>query len=277
MKKFYNYTPNDLTRLSWNNSSTTKDYQPINSNENRFKNDIFLNKHKSNTFRNVNVPVVNNPQANNPLLNPSKDNLNQRLNANSLVNFDNDNVKYNNMTQEIISKDEEIQKYKNEIYQLQNEINELQREKTEVTTNQVEIKMLKEKLHEQYNLNKEISALQHDLKRATIQIKGQSETISMLKKMINKLRLDKYGSDEMDIQDEPIQEDTNEYLFTDEEFEKKHKKFHNEKLKEMIIKYNQQFTPRAIDELFIEMEIKPNIKITKDLITTILNYLKEED
>ena len=84
--------------------------------------------------------------------------------------------------------------------------------------------MLKEKLHEQYNLNKEISALQHDLKRATIQIKGQSETISMLKKMINKLRLDKYGSDEMDIQDESIQEDTNEYLFTDEEFEKKHKK-----------------------------------------------------
>ena len=55
------------------------------------------------------------------------------------------------------------------------------------------------------------------------------------------------------------------------------RKFHNEKLKQMIIKYNQQFTPRAIDELFIEMEIKPNIKITKDLITTILNYLKEED
>ena len=43
------------------------------------------------------------------------------------------------------------------------------------------------------------------------------------------------------------------------------KKISNEKLKQMIIKYNQQFTPRAIDELFIEMEIKPNIKITKDL------------
>ena len=102
----------------------------------------------------------------------------------------------------------------------------------------------------------------------------------MLKKMINKLRLDKYGSDEMnepDEPDEPIQEETNEYLFTDKEFEKKHKKFHNEKLKEMIIKYNQQFTPRAIDELFIEMEIKPNIKITKDLITTILEYLKDEE
>lgn len=275
MKKVYNYTPNDLTRLSWNNSSTSKDYQSVNSTENRFKNDIFLNKHKSNTFRNV--PVVNNPQANNPLLNPTKDNLNQRINANSLVNFDNDNVKYNNMTQEIISKDEELQKYKNEIYQLQNEINDLQREKTEVTTNQVEIKMLKEKLHEQYNLNKEISALQHDLKRATIQIKGQSDTITMLKKMINKLRLDKYGSDEIDEPEETIQEENNEYLFTDKEFEKKHKKFHNEKLKEMIIKYNTQLNPRAIDELFIEMEIKPNIKITKDLITTILEYLKEED
>ena len=277
MKKFYNYTPNDLTRLSWNNSYTSKDYQSVNSNENRFKNDIFLNKHKSNTFRNVNVPFVNNPQANNPLLNPTKDNLNQRINANSLVNFDNDNVKYNNMTQEIISKDEEIQKYKNEIYQLQNEINDLQREKTEVTTNQVEIKMLKEKLHEQYHLNKEISALQHDLKRATIQIKGQSDTITMLKKMINKLRLDKYGSDEIDEPEETIQEENNDYLFTDKEFEKKHKKFHNEKLKQMIIKYNTQLNPRAIDELFIEMEIKPNIKITKDLITTILNYLKEED
>ena len=32
-----------------------------------------------------------------------------------------------------------------------------------------------------------------------------------------------------------------------------------------------------IDELFIEMEIKPNIKITKDLISTIINYLKEEE
>ncbi|MBG02058.1 MAG: hypothetical protein CL470_08990 [Acidimicrobiaceae bacterium] len=252
--------------MSWNNSSTTKDFQPTQSN--RLKNDIFLKKNSLYNFRNVNTPVVDN----------SKDNLNQIAhNVNNIVTFDNDNTRYNNMTQEIISKDEELQKYKNEIYQLQQEINDLQREKTEVTTNQVEVKMLKEKLHEQYNLNKEISILQHDLKRATIQIKGQSETISMLKKMINKLRLDKYGSDDFEDQEEPIQEEVNEYLFTDKEFEKQHQIFHNEKLKQMIIKYNQQFTPRAIDELFIEMEIKPDIKITKDLIATILNYLKEEE
>ena len=43
-------------------------------------------------------------------------------------------------------------------------INELQKERTEITTNQVEVKLLKEKLHEQYNLNKEIGCLHHDLK-----------------------------------------------------------------------------------------------------------------
>ena len=43
------------------------------------------------------------------------------------------------------------------------------------------------------------------------------------------------------------------------------------------MKFNKQYSSRMIDELFIEMEIKPNIRITKDLISTIINYLKEEE
>ena len=184
------------------------------------------------------------------------------------------------MTQEIVNKDKELQKYKNEIYQLQTEINELQKERTEITTNQVEVKLLKEKLHEQYNLNKEIGSLHHDLKRASIQIKGQNETIAMLKKMIHKLRLDKYGADEVEEElkeEKQEEEDNEEYLFSDEEFKAQKKYFHNERLKRMIMKYNKQYSPRMVDELFIEMEIKPNIKITKDLVLTIINYLREEE
>ena len=54
---------------------------------------------------------------------------------------------------------------------------------------------------------------QHDLKIQIIQIKGQSETISMLKKSLYKLRLDKYGCD-LWIYKESIKY-TIKYLFTD--------------------------------------------------------------
>ena len=108
----------------------------------RLKNYILINEHKSNTFRNVNVPVVNNPQANNTILNPQKDNLNQRSNANPVVNFDNYNVKYNNMLLRNYLKisEEDAQKYKNEIYQLQFQLPIISRVKNLNTTNQVEIK-----------------------------------------------------------------------------------------------------------------------------------------
>ena len=266
MKKYFNYNTNDISRLSWKNSVNVKDFEPINSN--RLKNDIFIQKKSVHSLK---------KKLNNDLV--IKDNLNQNVNnVNNLLNLNNEQTRYNNMTQEIINKDEELQKYKNEIYQLQLEINELQREKTEFTTNQVEVKMLKEKLHEQYNLNKEIGTLHHDLKRATIQIKGQNETIAMLKNMIQKLRLDKYGPDDVreEIEEEEEPND-DEYLLSNEEFEAQKKYFHNEKLKKTIMKFNKQYSSRMIDELFIEMEIKPNIRITKDLISTIINYLKEEE
>lgn len=264
MKKYFNYNTNDVSRLSWKNSENIKDFEPINSN--RLKNDIFIQKNS--------VHSLKKKLNSNDLL--IKDNLNHNFNnVNNLLNLNNEQTRYNNMTQEIINKDEEIQKYKNEIYQLQLEINDLQRERTEFTTSQVEVKLLKEKLHEQYKLNKEIGTLHHDLKRATIQIKGQNETISMLKNMIQKLRLDKYGPDDLvPEEDEP---DDDQYLLSNEEFEAQKKYFHNDKLKKTIMKFNKQYSSRMIDELFIEMEIKPNIKITKDLISTILNYLKEEE
>ena len=266
MKKYYNYSNDDISRLSWKNSSTTKDYNPLNANTNKFKNDIFIQKNSFQSFKNKFESQLD--------LNRSVNNVN------NLVNFNNDENRYNNMTQEIVNKDKELQKYKNEIYQLQTEINELQKERTEITTNQVEVKLLKEKLHEQYNLNKEIGSLHHDLKRASIQIKGQNETIAMLKKMIHKLRLDKYGADEVEEElkeEKQEEEDNEEYLFSDEEFKAQKKYFHNERLKRMIMKYNKQYSPRMVDELFIEMEIKPNIKITKALVLTIINYLREEE
>lgn len=264
MKKYFNYNTNDVSRLSWKNSVNAKESESVDSN--RLKNDIFIQKKSVHSLKkklNSNDLVI-------------KDNLNQNVNnVNNLLNLNSEKTRYNNMTQEIINKDEEIQKYKNDIYQLQLEINDLQKEKTEFTTSQVEIKLLKEKLHEQYNLNKEISTLHHDLKRATIQIKGQNETITMLKNMIQKLRLDKYGPEDL-VPEEEEEPDDDEYLLSNEEFEAQKKYFHNDKLKKTIMKYNKQYSSRMVDELFIEMEIKPNIKITKDLISTIINYLKEE-
>ena len=102
----------------------------------------------------------------------------------------------------------------------------------------------------------------------------------MLKKIIHKqhLRLSvksnkEYNSDISESESEYDSEE--EYSDEEEDFEEKKEKYKNHTLKKALRKYNQDIPEKKIDHLFVEMEITPKSKITKELLVSIINYLKK--
>ena len=143
---------------------------------------------KSKGYHAMDDPVINFlPKNNSTTITPLSNN---HLNV---TNYNNEKSRFNNMSQEIFEKDEEIQKYKNEVYQLQIELNHAKKEKSSMISSDTENKLLKDKLNEHYEISRELTSTQHNLKRVQLENNGNDETIETLKSIIHKQHVQLYS------------------------------------------------------------------------------------
>jgi hypothetical protein len=147
-----------------NNSLKSKEYHPMDETV-----IDFLPKNNSSTI----VPLSNN-------------------HINVAAGYNTEKYKFNSMTQELFDKDEEIQKYKNEVYHLQIELNHVKKEKSKMISADTENKLLKDKLNEHYEISRELTSVQHNLKRIQLEKKGNTDTIETLKSIIHKQHIQLY-------------------------------------------------------------------------------------
>ena len=275
MKRYYNNDNIHLdpVRSSWNHQ-TLDFHQPINKvnrNRNQLENDIIIQELSPKLL----------PKNDNHELVPS----NNYSNKMNLTSFNNEITRYKNMSQEIIDKDEELQKYKNKIYQLELTLTETEKEKNTAVSSEIENKLLKVKLNEQYGLSRELTEVKHKLKREKLENKKILETNQKLKKIIHKqhLRLtnkeynsesesDDYESDESDYSSEEDDDEKKKQL----SFEQAKKIYKNDNLKKLLLKYTKGLPVKKLETIFINMKITPKTKITKELLTIVINRLKRK-
>jgi len=110
----------------------------------------------------------------------------------NVAGYNTEKYKFNSMTQELFDKDEEIQKYKNEVYHLQIELNHVKKEKSKMISADTENQLLKDKLNEHYEISRELTSVQHNLKRIQLEKKGNTDTIETLKSIIHKQHIQLY-------------------------------------------------------------------------------------
>ena len=173
-----------------------------------------------------------------------------RIPSNNTFTADtNEMNRFNNMTQDMLDKDKEIHELKNKLSITSIDIDKLKNDVKKGNTYKLENDILKDKLNEQYKEHKKLLEYQSKFKELEILKQRDEETIESLKTIIRKLMKPEY--------------------------EEQEKKYKNDKLKEILLKKNQDYNEDQIDNLFEEMEITEDINITKDLLITIIEYLDD--
>ncbi len=173
-----------------------------------------------------------------------------RIPSNNTFTADrNEMNRFNNMTQDMLDKDKEIHELKNKLNITSIDIDKLKKDVKKGNTYKLENDILKDKLNEQYKEHKKLLEYQSKFKELEILKQRDEETIESLKTIIRKLMKPEY--------------------------EEQEKKYKNDKLKEILLKKNQDYNEDQIDNLFEEMEITEDINITKDLLITIIEYLDD--
>ena len=173
-----------------------------------------------------------------------------RIPSNNTFTADrNEMNRFNNMTQDMLDKDKEIHELKNKLSITSIDIDKLKNDVKKGNTYKLENDILKDKLNEQYKEHKKLLEYQSKFKELEILKQRDEETIESLKTIIRKLMKPDYEEEE--------------------------KKYKNDKLKEILLKKNQDYNEDQIDNLFEEMEITEDINITKDLLITIIEYLDD--
>ena len=173
-----------------------------------------------------------------------------RIPSNNAFTADrNEMNRFNNMTQDMLDKDKEIHELKNKLSITSIDIDKLKNDVKKGNTYKLENDILKDKLNEQYKEHKKLLEYQSKFKELEILKQRDEETIESLKTIIRKLMKPEY--------------------------EEQEKKYKNDKLKEILLKKNQDYNEDQIDNLFEEMEITEDINITKDLLITIIEYLDD--
>tara|TARA_B100000214_G_C23968446_1_gene628903 strand:- start:493 stop:1191 length:699 start_codon:yes stop_codon:yes gene_type:complete len=173
-----------------------------------------------------------------------------RIPSNNTFTADRNEInRFNNMTQDMLDKDKEIHELKNKLNITSIDIDKLKKDVKKGNTYKLENDILKDKLNEQYKEHKKLLEYQSKFKELEILKQRDEETIESLKTIIRKLMKPEY--------------------------EEQEKKYKNDKLKEILLKKNQDYNEDQIDNLFEEMEITEDINITKDLLITIIEYLDD--
>ena len=173
-----------------------------------------------------------------------------RIPSNNTFTADrNEMNRFNNMTRDMLDKDKEIHELKNKLNITSTDIDKLKNDVKKGNTYKLENDILKDKLNEQYKEHKKLLEYQSKFKELEILKQRDEETIDSLKTIIRKLMKPEY--------------------------EEQEKKYKNDKLKEILLKKNQDYNEDQIDNLFEEMEITEDINITKDLLITIIEYLDD--
>ena len=173
-----------------------------------------------------------------------------RIPSNNTFTADRNEInRFNNMTQDMLDKDKEIHELKNKLSITSIDIDKLKNDVKKGNTYKLENDILKDKLNEQYKEHKKLLEYQSKFKELEILKQRDEETIESLKTIIRKLMKPEY--------------------------EEQEKKYKNDKLKEILLKKNQDYNEDQIDNLFEEMEITEDINITKDLLITIIEYLDD--
>lgn len=173
-----------------------------------------------------------------------------RIPSNNTFTADRNEInRFNNMTQDMLDKDKEIHELKNKLNITSIDIDKLKNDVKKGNTYKLENDILKDKLNEQYKEHKKLLEYQSKFKELEILKQRDEETIESLKTIIRKLMKPEY--------------------------EEQEKKYKNDKLKEILLKKNQDYNEDQIDNLFEEMEITEDINITKDLLITIIEYLDD--
>ncbi len=173
-----------------------------------------------------------------------------RIPSNNTFTADRNEInRFNNMTQDMLDKDKEIHELKNKLNITSIDIDKLKNDVKKGNTYKLENDILKDKLNEQYKEHKKLLEYQSKFKELEILKQRDEETIESLKTIIRKLMKPDY--------------------------EEQEKKYKNDKLKEILLKKNQDYNEDQIDNLFEEMEITEDINITKDLLITIIEYLDD--
>lgn len=174
MKRFANNDniSNDLTRISWNNSSK------------------MVVKHNDNDKLKENIFIQNGI---------SQDNLSKEVilnqSNNDFLSDRNEINRFNNMTQELLDKDKEIQDLKNKNSIMNIEMDKLKQDIKRGNTYKVENDLLKERINEQYKVHKEL--LDYKVKYKELELlkeKDESMVVS-LKSIIRKLMKPEYEED----------------------------------------------------------------------------------
>ena len=173
-----------------------------------------------------------------------------RIPSNNTFTADRNEInRFNNMTQDMLDKDKEIHELKNKLSITSIDIDKLKNDVKKGNTYKLENDILKDKLNEQYKEHKKLLEYQSKFKELEILKQRDEETIDSLKTIIRKLMKPEYEEQEI--------------------------KYKNDKLKEILLKKNQDYNEDQIDNLFEEMEITEDINITKDLLITIIEYLDD--
>ena len=173
-----------------------------------------------------------------------------RIPSNNAFTADRNEInRFNNMTQDMLDKDKEIHELKNKLSITSIDIDKLKNDVKKANTYKLENDILKDKLTEQYKEHKKLLEYQSKFKELEILKQRDEDTIESLKTIIKKLMKPEY--------------------------EEQEKKYKNDKLKETLLKKNQDYNEDQIDNLFEEMEITEDINITKDLLITIIEYLDD--
>jgi hypothetical protein len=161
--------------------------QNINPSRRNYQMNGVNNSLKSKEYHQMDEPVIDFlPKNNSSTIVPLSNN---HINV---AGYNTEKYKFNSMTQELFDKDEEIQKYKNEVYHLQIELNHVKKEKSKMISADTENQLLKDKLNEHYEISRELTSVQHNLKRIQLEKKGNTDTIETLKSIIHKQHIQLY-------------------------------------------------------------------------------------
>ena len=250
---------NDPIRSSYNNHQSD-DFNPLlpqNNNGYNFDTNIFikeLNNNKSND-----LPII-----------PYK-----KANDNDINTYNNDMNRFNDMTQEILEKDREIAEYKNKTTSITREQEGLKEELRKIPILELENKQLREKIND---LTKEIYRIRsinsknENLKKF---LKKKKKENKKLKKIIEiSQKNDVYNESESDAEtDDETDDEIKINMDSEEEVEIVENDSEIYKLKNILVQRFPKYTRKQIDTLFSEMDINDDIKVTKDLLKAIIEFL----
>ena len=198
--------------------------------------------------------------------------------------FNTDYDKMSFVNSEVVEKDKKIQELEFKIQQNEIENQSLHNKMESINKYIEENKELKKKIREEYEKNKEITLLNNKIQLLEKQKKEDDNIIMDLKGKVDYLDKEEgIDLDLMNIKNRGTEggEEGIDNLHYNEIFKKtleeqgKKKIYRNDHLKQLILRHIKSIPSEKVDDIFIDMKIREDVKITKELITSIIIQLNK--